>query len=60
MKTRRFCPRCGMELKKSQLKNRENRYVFQCVACEEDFWRFEVLRKSDVAKIKRLRKNIMQ
>lgn len=56
MKTRRFCPRCGMELKKSSLRNSENRYDFQCVACEEDFWRFEVLRKRDVIGIKLLRK----
>lgn len=58
MKTRRFCPRCGMELKKSGFKKSENRYEFQCVACDEDFWRFEVLRKRDVAEIKRLRKEI--
>lgn len=56
MKTRRFCPRCGIELKKSRLRKSENRYDFQCVACDEDFWRFEVLRRSDVAAVKRLRK----
>lgn len=54
MKTRRFCPRCGIELKKSRLRKSENRYDFQCVACDEDFWRFEVLRRSDVAAVKRL------
>ena len=39
MKTRRFCPKCGRMLLKSRIKG----YVFQCMNCDEDFYRFEVL-----------------
>lgn len=31
----------------------ENHYDFQCIACDEDYWLFEVLRKSDVEAVKR-------
>ena len=39
MKTRRFCPKCGRMLLRSRIKG----YVFQCMNCDEDFYRFEVL-----------------
>ena len=41
MKTRRFCPKCGRMLLKSRIKG----YEFQCMNCDEDFYRFEVLTK---------------
>ena len=41
MKTRRFCPKCGRMLLKSRIKV----YAFQCMNCDEDFYRFEVLTK---------------
>lgn len=39
MKTRRFCPKCGRMLLRSRIKG----YEFQCMSCDEDFYRFEVL-----------------
>lgn len=54
MKTRRFCPKCGRPLVKSCLTKGDRRYVFQCYGCQEDFYRFEVLRKSDVALVRQL------
>lgn len=39
MKTRRFCPECGRMLLKSRIEG----YAFQCMNCDEDFYRFEVL-----------------
>ena len=39
MKTRRFCPKCGRMLLRSIIKG----YEFQCMSCDEDFYRFEVL-----------------
>ncbi len=56
MKTRRFCPHCGRPLVKSQLSKSINRYTFQCRVCEEDFFKFEVLKKTDMALIKYLRR----
>lgn len=53
MKTRRFCPHCGRPLLKSNMKG----YAFQCFACNEDFWRFEVYRKKDLRHVKAIRKN---
>jgi hypothetical protein len=53
MKTRRFCPHCGWELRKSQQKG----YAFQCLYCWEDFYKIEVLRKKDMEKIKALRRS---
>lgn len=41
MKTRRFCPKCGRMLIKSRMKD----YSFQCMNCDEDFYRIEVLTK---------------
>ncbi len=52
MKTRRFCPKCGRPVLKSQ--NRE--YIFQCNACDEDFCRFEVFRKTDLSQVLQIRK----
>lgn len=46
MKTRRFCPHCGGMLLKSKVKG----YAFQCLHCDEDFYRIEVLTKKDIAK----------
>ena len=39
MKTRRFCPKCGRMLLGSRIEG----YAFQCMNCDEDFYRFEVL-----------------
>ena len=48
MKTRRFCPKCGRMLLKSRIKG----YVFQCMNCDEDFYRFEVLTRKQKGKTK--------
>lgn len=57
MKTRRFCPHCGRPLQKSNLtKEREGGYTFQCFACDENFFKFEVLRKKDLDRVKKIRK----
>ncbi|MDR3266213.1 MAG: hypothetical protein LBT24_01400 [Tannerella sp.] len=50
MKTRRFCPKCGRPVLKSRIKG----YSFRCLYCDEDFCRFEVLRKKDLPLIKEL------
>ena len=55
MQTRRFCPRCGRPLLKSNLA-KNNNYSFQCYACEMDFYKFEVLRKKDIELVKSIRK----
>jgi ribosomal protein L33 len=52
MKTRRFCPKCGRPVLKSQ--NRD--YTFKCNACDEDFYRFEVFSKKDLAQVLQIRK----
>lgn len=52
MKTRRFCPKCGRPLLKSQIKG----YAFQCFSCDEDFCKFEVLRKKNMEFIRTSRK----
>lgn len=52
MKTKRYCPHCGRPVVKSSL----HQYSFQCYGCDEDFYRFEVLRKDDKDKIDVLRK----
>lgn len=46
MKTRRFCPKCGLMLLKSRIEG----YEFQCMSCDEDFYRFEVLTKKQKRK----------
>jgi DNA-directed RNA polymerase subunit RPC12/RpoP len=51
MKTRRFCPHCGRELRKSRTKG----YAFECRYCGEDFYKIEVLKK-DLPQVKALRK----
>ena len=56
MKTRRYCPKCGRPVIKSELAKSENKYVFQCYGCQEDFYRFEVLRKYDSDRINVLRR----
>lgn len=56
MKTRRFCPHCGRPVVKSNLRKSFNKYDFQCWACDEDFWRFEVLRTKDLPYVKALRR----
>jgi hypothetical protein len=55
MKTRRFCPHCGRPLLKSHNDKHYNKYSFQCYGCEEDFFKFEVLRKKDMEDIIQLR-----
>lgn len=55
MKTRRFCPHCGRPLLKSHNDKHYNKYSFQCYGCEEDFFKFEVLRKKDYEEVKQLR-----
>lgn len=52
MKTRRFCPHCGRPVLKSLIKG----YSFQCYNCDEDFYKFEVLRIKDIEKVRILRK----
>jgi hypothetical protein len=53
MKTGRFCPHCGQPLLKSRTKG----YSFQCLSCDEDFYKIEVLRKRDLKKVKALRRD---
>lgn len=55
MKTRKFCPHCGRPLLKSQIKG----YSFQCFACDEDFYRFEVYGKKDLPQVKQIRTSQM-
>lgn len=42
MKTRKFCPHCGRPV----VRSRTPGYAFQCHACDEDFYRFEVLKRA--------------
>lgn len=60
MNTRKFCPKCGRPVVKSRLNKSINKYVFQCYGCQEDFYRFEILRKSDQETIDLLRKNCIK
>ena len=60
MKTRRFCPRCGRPLLKSFNDTAVNGYSFQCYACQADFFKFEVLRKTNLEDVKRLQKKTLQ
>ena len=41
MRTHKYCPRCYRQLKRTRL--RELGYSFECVHCDEDFFRIEVL-----------------
>lgn len=52
MKTRKFCPHCGRPVVKSQTPG----YVFQCHACDEDFYRFEVLNTRHIDLVRELRR----
>jgi transcriptional regulator NrdR family protein len=52
MKTRKFCPKCGRPLLKSQVKG----YAFQCFACDEDFYRFEVYRLKDLPVVRKIQR----
>ena len=52
MKTRRFCPKCGRPVLKSCNHKKYNEYSFQCFACDEDFFKFEVWRKKDIERVK--------
>lgn len=56
MKTRRYCPKCGRPVIKSELSKFINKYSFQCYGCGEDFYKFEVLRKQDKERILQLRR----
>jgi hypothetical protein len=51
MKTKRFCLWCGRPLCKST----EKHFYFQCYNCDKDFTKAEVLRKADMAQVKKLR-----
>ena len=52
MKTRKFCPKCGRPVLKSRTKG----YAFQCLACDEDFFRFEVYRTKDIIIVRKLQR----
>lgn len=38
------------------MKSHNREYTFQCNACYEDFYRFEVLNKKDLAQVLQIRK----
>lgn len=52
MRTVKFCPHCGRELRKSCIKG----HAFKCNCCDEDFYKIEILRKKDLLQVKKLRK----
>lgn len=52
MKTRKFCPKCGRPVVKSRTKG----YAFQCHACDEDFYRFEVLTTRQIEQVREIRR----
>ena len=56
MKTRKFCPKCGRPVVKSNLNKTGNEYKFQCHGCEEDFWRFEVYSTKQIDIVRNIRK----
>jgi len=56
MKTRKFCPHCGRPVLKSYLSKTRNGYKFQCFACDEDFWRFEVYTTRHIKTVRVIRK----
>lgn len=53
MKTRKFCPHCGRPVVKSWIEG----YAFQCHACDEDFYRFEVLTTRRIEQVRAIRQN---
>lgn len=52
MKTRRFCPKCGRPVLKSNIEG----YSFQCHSCDEDFYRFEVLTTRQIEQVREIRR----
>jgi hypothetical protein len=52
MRTRKFCPKCGRPLYKSQTRG----YAFQCFGCDKDFYRFEVYRIKDLSTVNMLQR----
>ncbi len=52
MKSRKFCPKCGRPVLKSKTKG----YAFQCCACDEDFYRFEVYGLKDLLIVRKLQR----
>lgn len=52
MKTRKFCPHCGRPV----VRSRTPGYAFQCHACDEDFYRFEVLNTRRIPLVRELRR----
>ena len=52
MKTRKFCPHCGRPV----VRSRTPGYAFQCHACDEDFYRFEVLNTRQTPLVRELRR----
>lgn len=53
MKTRKFCPDCGRPLYCSDIPE----YAFQCFACDEDFYRLEVLNTRQIEQVRLIRKD---
>lgn len=51
MKTRKFCPHCGRQV----VKSRTEGYVFQCHACDEDFYRSEVFNTRQIQQVRTIR-----
>jgi|GEM_PF-1694666 hypothetical protein len=52
MKARKFCPHCGRPV----VRSRTPGYAFQCHACDEDFYRFEVLNTRQIPLVRELRR----
>ena len=50
--TRKFCPHCGRPV----VRSRTPGYAFQCHACDEDFYRFEVLNTRQMPLVRELRR----
>lgn len=50
--TRKFCPHCGRPV----VQSRTPGYAFQCHACDEDFYRFEVLNTRQMPLVRELRR----
>ena len=50
--TRKFCPHCGRPV----VRSRTPGYSIQCHACDEDFYRFEVLNTRQIPLVRELRR----
>lgn len=48
MKTHKFCPKCGRPVVKAKRSATMDRYPYECFACDENFFRFEVIGKKDI------------